>query len=444
MKIRTIILLAAVGLLPMGLNAQTEQQPASWTLKQCIDYAITHNVGVQQSAVSARQQEVTVNTSKWARLPEVSGSAGQNWSWGRTASPQDNSYISSNSSNSSFSVGASIPLFTGFKIPNQYKLSQIQLKAALADLQKAKEDLSINVASSYLQALLNKELLKVAEEQITLSKEQLDRLVKMEEVGKASPAQVAEARATVESNKLSAVQSDNTYKLSILDLTQLLELPTPDGFEIAQPDLQLLISKLTPPDELYQTAMAQKSSILAAQYRLEGSDLSIKIARSGYMPTVSMNLGLGTSYYTMSGATVSSFSSQMKNNLNKYIGMSLSVPIFDRFTTRNNIRTAKLQQLNYSLQLENTKKVFYKEIQQAWYSAVAAENKYKSSQSALDAAKESFLLMRAKYENGKATAVEYNESQQKLRNAESTLLQAKYDYIFRSKILDFYKGEQIK
>src|SRR5574344_264987 len=103
MKIRTIILLAAVGLLPMGLNAQTEQQPASWTLKQCIDDAITHNVGVQQSAVSARQQEVTVNTSKWARLPEVSGSAGQNWSWGRTASPQDNSYISSNSSNSSFS-----------------------------------------------------------------------------------------------------------------------------------------------------------------------------------------------------------------------------------------------------------------------------------------------------------------------------------------------------
>lgn len=444
MKIKYIILLAAVGFLPVTLRAQTEQQSDAWTLKQCIDYAIAHNINVQQYAITARQNEVTLNTDKWARLPTVTGSAGQNWSWGRSASPIDNSYIDSNSSNTSLSLGASVPLFTGFKIPNQYKLSKIQLKAALADLQKAKEDLSINVTSSYLQALLNKELLKVAEEQITLSRQQLDRLVKMEQVGKASPAEVSEARATVESNKLSAVQNDNTYKLSVLDLSQMLELPTPEGFNVAQPDMGFAMSKLTPPDELYQAAVSQKSSILAAQYRLDGSDLSIKIARAGYMPSLSMSLGLGSSYYTMSGSSVSSFSNQMKNNFNKYIGLSLSVPIFDKFTTRNSIRTAKLQQLNYSLQLENVKKTFYKEIQQAWYNAVAAENKYSSSQSALEAAKESFQLMRAKYENGKATAVEYNESQQKLRNAESTLLQAKYDYIFRSKILDFYKGEEIK
>jgi outer membrane protein len=444
MKIKSIILLAAIGFTPVTLQAQSPQKSSEWTLKQCVEYAIAHNVSIRQSELTTRQTEVELNTNKWARLPEVTGSAGQNWSWGRAASPVDNSYSDTHSSNTSFSVGASVPLFTGFRIPNQYKLSQVNLKAALADLQKAKDDISINVASSYLQALLDKELCKVAQEQIQLSQQQLDRLVKMEQLGKASPAEVAEARATVEQNKLSAVQNDNSYKLALLDLSQLLELPTPEGFDVIQPGSQFSLSQLTPPDDLYQQAVTQKSSVLAAQYRLQGSDLNIKLARATYMPSVSLNLGLGTSYYTMKGVTSSSFGSQLNNNLNKYVGVSLSVPIFDRFSTRNNIRIAKIQQMNYSLQLENTKKSLYKEIQQAWYNAVAAENKYKSSITALDAAKESFQLMRAKYENGKATAVEYNEAQVKLRNAESVLLQAKYDYIFRGKILDFYKGEEIK
>lgn len=444
MKIKSIILLAAIGFTPVTLQAQSPQKSSEWTLKQCVEYAIAHNVSIRQSELTTRQTEVELNTNKWARLPEVTGSAGQNWSWGRAASPVDNSYSDTHSSNTSFSVGASVPLFTGFRIPNQYKLSQVNLKAALADLQKAKDDISINVASSYLQALLDKELCKVAQEQIQLSQQQLDRLVKMEQLGKASPAEVAEARATVEQNKLSAVQNDNSYKLALLDLSQLLELPTPEGFDVIQPGSQFSLSQLTPPDDLYQQAVTQKSSVLAAQYRLQGSDLNIKLARATYMPSVSLNLGLGTSYYTMKGVTSSSFGSQLNNNLNKYVGVSLSVPIFDRFSTRNNIRIAKIQQMNYSLQLENTKKSLYKEIQQAWYNAVAAENKFKSSITALDAAKESFQLMRAKYENGKATAVEYNEAQVKLRNAESVLLQAKYDYIFRGKILDFYKGEEIK
>ena len=441
MKSKLIISALLLSAVSSGLSAQDTKE---WTLKQCIDYAVAHNISIQQSALTAKQSEVDVNTNKWARLPEVSGSASQNWSWGRAASPVDNSYSDTHSSNSNFSIGAGVPLFTGFKIPNQYKLSQVNLKAALADLQKAKDDLSINIASSYLQALLDKELCKVAQEQITLSQQQLDRLTRMLQVGKSSPAEVAEARSNLEQYKLAAVQNENSYKLAMLDLSQLLELPSPEGFGIIQPETNLQFATLTPPDDIYQTALTQKASIQAAKYRLDGSDLNIKVARAGYMPTLSFSLGLGTSYYTMKGVDASSFGSQLNNNLNKYVGFNLSIPIFDRFATRNNIRTAKIQQMNYSLQLENTKKTLYKEIQQAWYNALASENKYKSSQSALDAAKASFDLMKAKYENGRATMVEYNEAQVKLQKAESDLLHAKYDYIFRGKILEFYKGEQIQ
>jgi outer membrane protein len=240
------------------------------------------------------------------------------------------------------------------------------------------------------------------------------------------------------------VQSENNYKLAKLDLSQLLELSTPEGFEIVQPDVDPKFVKLTPPDEIYQVALAQKPGILAAKYRLEGSEKSIKIAKAAYYPELSFGMGLGTNYYTMKGINSASFGSQLNNNLNKYIGFSLNIPIFDRFSTRNSIRNAKMQQLNYSLQLESTKKTLYKEIQQAWYNALASENQYNSSVSALDAAKASFQLMREKYENGKATAVEYDESQVKLKKADSDLIQAKYDFLFRSKILDFYNGNIIR
>ncbi len=436
-KLLTIFLIGAVA---ANMNAQSNP---TWTLRQCIDYALTHNVKIKQTEVSAKESEIDVNTNKWARLPNLSGSSSQSWNWGRAASPIDNSYSDTHSANTSFSMNSSIPLFTGFSIPNKYKLSKLQLKAALLDLQKAKEDLSINIASYYLQTLLDKELWNVAEEQVNLSQQQLNRLSRMEELGKASPAEVAEARANLEQNKLSSVQDNNSYKLSLLDLSQLMELPTPEGFEIFQPDTIMFIA-LTPPDEIYRVAAAIKPEIQAAQYRLDGSAISIKLARAGYMPQLSFSMGLGTNYYTLTGVDTDKFSKQIKNNLNKYIGLSLSVPIFDRFSTRNSIRTAKMEQLNLSLQLEDSKKTLYKEIQQAWYNAVASESKYKSSQTALESAKVSFQLMQGKYENGKATAVEYNESQLKLKNAESNLLQAKYDYLFRGKILDFYKGEKIK
>ena len=213
---------------------------------------------------------------------------------------------------------------------------------------------------------------------------------------------------------------------------------------LENPKEELEFEALTPPDDIYTQALAYKPSIKAAEYRLQGSQKNIRIAQSNFYPQLSFSAGLGSNYYTVSGKSEGSFSSQMKNNLNKYIGFNLSVPIFNRFATRNRVRTARLQQANLSLQLDNTKKILYKEIQQAWYNALAAESKYNSSEVAVKANEESFRLMSEKFNNGKATFVEYNESKLNLTKALSDKLQAKYDYLFRTKILDFYKGEIIE
>lgn len=440
-KLSAIALLAC---LSAGLQAQE-----TWSLRRCIDYAIEHNIDIRQAANTAEQSAVEVNTAKWARLPNLNGSANQNWNWGRTqtAVPDETTgdystvYVNTASNGTNMQLSTSIPLFTGLELPHQYSLAKLNLKAATADLQKAKDDISINIASAYLQVLFNQELHDVALGQVELSLQQCQRIESLAGVGKASSAEVADARARVAQDRMTAVQTENDYRLSLLTLSQLIELDSPEGFMLESPSTAITPSPVTPPDDIYQTALTSKASIQAAQYRLEGSKHSVRIAQSGFYPQLNLNGSLGTSYYSTINRT---FRQQMGDNFSKYLGLSLSVPLFNRLATRNRVRTARLQQENYALQLENAKKTLYKEIQQAWYNATAAESKYASSHAATLASEESFRLMTQKYENGKANAVEFNEAKQNLMKAQSDELQAKYEYLFRTKILDFYKGVPIE
>ena len=262
----------------------TTQAQESWTLRQCIDYAIEHNINVLQTANAADQSAVDVNSAKWARLPNLNGSAGQAWSWGRSPSPVDNTYSDINSGSTQFGLNSNIPIFTGLELPNQYALSKLNFKAAIEDLNKAKEDVAINVTSAFLQVLFNMELSKVAASQVQLSKEQSTRITRLAEVGKAAAAEVAEAQARVAQDEMNLVQANNNYKLALLDLSQLLELPTPEGFSLVEPDTLTAFIPLTPPDEIYTEALVNKPGIRAAQFRLEGSQKSIRIAQSDYYP----------------------------------------------------------------------------------------------------------------------------------------------------------------
>lgn len=435
---KRIILIVCVMATGYGIQAQE-----AWSLQKCIEYAIEHNLSIKQQEASRNQSEVELNTAQWSRLPNLNGNVGQSFNFGR-ALQADNTYGNRNTANTNFSLGTNIPLFTGLQIPNSIALAKLNLKAATEDLKKAKEDISIQVASYYLQALFNEELSKVAQNQVKLSQEQLDRKVAFFKNGKASEAEVYEAKSRLAQDEMSAVQADNNYRLALLDLSQLLELPSPEGFTIAEPPTVEMNVQLSLPDEVYSQAMTNKPSIKAAQYRLEGAEKSIRIAQSGYYPQLSFGAGLSTNYYNMSGIETASFSSQWHQNFNKYLQFSLSIPLFNRFATRNRVKSARIQKNALQWRLEESKKTLYKEIQQAYYNALAAEAKYRSSQSASEASEASFKLMSEKYANGKATATEYNEVRTLWMKALSDHIQARYDYLFRSKILDFYKGEPLK
>ena len=431
---RTVISLSLTLLGAFQLQAQE-----TWNLQRCITHAIEHNLSIKQKEAARNQSEVELNTAQWSRMPNLNGNIGQSFNFGR-ALQADNTYGNRNTRNTNFSLGTNIPLFTGMQIPNNIALSKLNLKAATEDLAKAKEDISIQVASYFLQVLFNEELTKIARNQVALSQEQLDRKVAFFQNGKASEAEVLEAKSRLAQDQLSLVQAENNHQLALLDLSQMLELPSPENFRISVPDINGFTTDLSMPEEVYAQAMMNKPAIKAAQYRLQGAEKSIKIAQSGYYPQLSFGAGIGTNYYHLSGIENAPFSTQWDQNMNKYLQFSLSIPIFNRFQTRNRVKSARIQHTALSWQLEESKKALYKEIQQAYYNALAAESKYKSSQSASESAEASFRLMSEKYANGKASATEYNEMRTAWMKALSDGVQAKYEFMYRSKILDFYKG----
>lgn len=429
-------------LLLLAASVATAQEHGPWSLRDCIGYALEHNISLQQQGLQVQQQELQLSTSKGSRLPSVSANASENFSFGRGLTA-DNTYSNTNTTSTGFSLGASVPVYQGSRISNSIRQDELNLKAVTADFERAKENVSMAVAQAYVQILYNMELLDVARNQVAIDSLQVERLTGMLENGKASPAQVAQQRAALGQSRLTATEALNSLKLAVLDLTQLLELPSPEGFTIIRPVTDLEGTILPDPERIYEVALLEKPAVKAEEFRLDASEYAIKIAKGGYLPTISASGGLGSNYYTMSSAPSTSFADQMKNNFSQYLGLTLSVPIFNGFQTRNQVRAAELSRKNQMLQLENTRKTLYKEIQQAYYNAVAAREKLLSSKEAEASAKESYDLVTAKYENGKANITEFNEARDAFLRSESDLSRARYEFLYATKLLDFYQGREL-
>ncbi|MDR2126838.1 MAG: TolC family protein [Prevotellaceae bacterium] len=429
MKIRILIILFTFAC--FTANAQKQ-----WTLQECIRYAKERSISVKMQQISQQNQEIRLNTAKNQRLPGISANINQTFSFGRA----DNSYQSFNSGSTSLSASLSLPLFTGFQIPNNIAAAKLNLQAATADFEKAKEDIELAIISAYLQILYSKELLEIAKSQQAVSVQQLERIEELYKLGKASEAQTYEVKSQTANDELAIVQAKNDLQLATLTLTQLLELPSPEGFDVETPNIDTDFLLPSNPEQTYTNALTTRSSVRADEYRLTSAEKAVKAAKGAYYPQLSFGAGYRNDYSKINGVNNSSFSQQLKNNGNKYIGFDLSIPIFNRFETRNNIRTAKLNVKNQELQLENTKKTLYKEIQQAYYNATGAKEKYKAAEIALESAKKAYEFAKEKFENGRSTTYEFNDASNNLMKASANLSQAKYDYVFRKKILDFYNG----
>lgn len=419
------------------------QQP--WSLTQCIDHAVANNISIKQYENKVKQDDIRLSTAKSQRLPDLNASASQNFSFGRGLT-SENTYTNTNTSSTSFSLGTSVPLFTGLRITNNIALNRLNLQASTADLEKAKNDIRMAVAQAYVQILYNMEISDVAHRQIAIDSAQVARLKALLEVGRASEAELSQQKSAFAQSLLTATQADNNVQLSILALSQLLELESPDNFAVLRPLLpELKESDVLPsPDAIFAEAVVIRPEVEADNIRVKMADKNISLAKADLYPQLSLSAGLGSNYYKTSGFKADPFSTQMKNNFSQYIGFNLSIPIFNRFQTRNSIRSARIDYQNQQLSLDNTRKQLYKEIQQAYYNTVAARQKLKSCTQASQSAADAFRLMTAKYEQGKANITEFNESKNNFLKTESDLTQARYEHLYQMAIIQFYRGQELK
>ena len=415
-----------------------------WTLDRCIDYALENNIQIRQSDIAAQTRDVDLNTARSNRLPGVSASASQSWSFGRSLTI-DNTYANTNTASTSFSIGADMTLFAGGRVSGNIHNAQLGLEAAKADLERIKDDVRVQVAQAFIQIVYNRSILDVARNQVTIDSMQVERLDALAAIGKASSAEVASQRATLAQSQLSVTQAQNNLNMSILTLTQLLELPSPEGFDVIQPDADAIeFSIPDSPEQIYAQALDIKPAVKSEEIRLQQASNSIDIAKGGYYPTLSLSAGAGTGYYTSSNRTSDNFGSQMKNNFGPHVGLNLSIPIFSRNNNRNNVRSAQLNMMNQEMQLDNVKKQLYKEIQQAYYNTVSSKSRYESSQEVQTSAQESFELMQAKYEGGKASITEFNESKNRLVTAQADVIKYRYEYLFNTALLEFYRNSSFE
>ena len=433
------ILLSLVALMCLSVRAQKV-----WTLKDCIGYALEHNISVKKSENNVRQSEVNLSSAKNKRLPNLDASASQNWSFGRGLT-SDNTYTDTNTRSLQLQLGTSVPLFTGFSVPNSIKFEKLNLEAAQYDLEKMRDDIRVQVAQAYVQILYNAELCQVAERQTGIDSMHVDRLREVFANGKASGADVAAAEAALAQSRSMQVQAENDYNMSLLSLTQLLELSSYDNFDVAVPDTAAanFMAIIPNPEDIFTMSLSIRPEIQAGSLRVKASERNEKIAKSGYLPKLSFNAGLGSNAYYTSGFTNKSMGNQLKNNFNQYVGLSLQIPLFDRFATRNEVRAAKLRTVQAGLDADNVRKNLYKEIQQAHCAAEASRANYMSGRKALTSNCKAFEMISQKYECGKSNITEFNEAKNNYLKAQSDYARAKYEYIYNTTLLKFYAGAEL-
>ncbi|MFY9151581.1 MAG: TolC family protein [Prolixibacteraceae bacterium] len=425
----------------------------TWSLQKCIDYALQNNIQIKQQVLNSQYYNNQLDQAKFNRLPNLNAGFQNNMNYGRTLG-SDNTYLDINSNSTSGSLSSNVTVWNGFILKNSVKMAELDLKASLEEMQKAKDDMMLNIAASYLEILFAEELQIVAEDLLKITQLQIDRTNKLVEAGSLAKGSLLEIEAQYAREELSVVNAQNRLQLAYLSLYQLLELPSTESFKIEKPVLPEVganMSLLNSMD-VFRNAVQLRPAVKGAEFKLESARKQLLIAKGNLMPTLS----LGGNYYNFynnkykypdppygTGDKIT-FGDQMKSNERYGFGASLNIPIFNRYQARTGVSNSQIQLENSELTLQNTKNLLRKEIEQAYTNALAAFKRYVANQKTVVSSKEAFRYTEEKFNVGMINSVEYNQSKNNLSAAQSDLLQAKYEYIFRTKILDFYNGKTIE
>ncbi len=418
-------------------------QQKVWSLEECIKYAIDNNIQIKQQVIQTEVQKNSHDLSKFQLLPNLNGQASYSYSFGRALDQNTYTFYKQTLQSDYFYLGGSMPVFNGLQYYNAILKNKYQVLASQQDLQDITDNVALNVALAYLQILLNKELVAANENQLNITLQQIEKTRKLVDAGSVAKGNLLQIEAQAAQEELSLITQKNQLETSVLILTQFLELKTPAGFEIVVPEINVDPNSIISGniDDIYAIAEKNRPEIKSSEFKLQASEYSLKMAKGGRSPIISLNYSLNSRYtYLSNQPGIESFNNQIKNNKNSGVGLSVNIPILNGWQVNKNISNSKLNVETSQYSLEGTKKQLYKNIQQAYTDAVAALKKYNVSIKAIASTEESFRYTEQKFNVGMVTPVDYNAAKTQLLKSQSDMAQAKYEFIFKTKVLDFYKG----
>jgi outer membrane protein len=422
-------------------------QQKVWSLEECIKYAIENNIQIKQQSIQTDVQKNSLDLAKFQLLPNLNGQASHSYSFGRALDQNTYQFYKETLQSDYFYLGGSMPVFNGLQYYNAIQKNKYQVLASQQDLQDISDNVALNVALGYLQVLLNKELVAVNENQLNITLQQIEKTRKLVDAGSVARGNLLEIEAQAAQEELSLITIKNQLETSVLTLTQFLELKTPAGFEVVVPQINVDPNTIVAGniDDIYAIAEKNRPEIKSSELKLRASEYGLKMAKGGRSPVVSLNYSINSRYTDISNVPgQSSFNTQLKNNKSSGIGLSLNIPILNGWQVNKNISNSKLNVETSKYALEGTQKQLYKNIQQAYTDAVAALKKLNVSLKAIASTEESFRYTEQKFNVGMVTPVDYNAAKTQLLKSQSDMAQAKYEFIFKTKVLDFYKGIPLK
>lgn len=428
-----------------GLVAQK-----TWTLRECIEYALENNIEVKKSELNSETSKIAKNQQKLSLLPSLNANTSYTFGFGRTADNVTFEYVNKETQQASFGLSSAVTLFDGFQKINTLKQAHFDYLASKYESDRIRDDISLRVAAGYLSVLYSMELVEKSEAQLEVTRNQISNTQKHVKAGTLPKGDLLEMQSQNALEEVNLIRAQNQLSLAYLDLKQLLELESGEELQIAIPQVDVsFASEILNAQEIFNVAVNRLPQIKSAEYQLRSAEKGISIAKGGWSPTITAYGGWRSSYSDqqpeidpVAGLTgnIKAFKDQFDDNQSEYIQIGLNLPIFNGWLTNSNISRSKLNALTAEYNLELTKNQVRKSIEQAYSDALAAYKTYNASLRSVASFKESFKYMERKFSVGMENSLNYNMSKAQLTRSESDLISAKYDYIFKTKILDFYTG----
>lgn len=455
-------------------NASKAQN--TWNLRRCIEYAFQNNLSIKQADISKMIAENNYLQSKLDMLPSLSGDASLNFNFGNSINPTTYEFTQNATTSNSYSLNASINLFSGLQQYNNIKQNQFNAKAADENTKNTQNNIALTISQYYLQILQNYELLEVAKKQLEQSKQQQQKTEAQINSGSVPAGNRFQSEAQIATDELRIVNAQNAVDISKLLLKLILQLDPEQAFEIEVPSLttDLNYDEQYTADRIYSYAVSQQPSVKNAEWRLRSIERSLSITKGAFSPSLSAYASLRTNFFNQQKTYTASnniifepigftentlekvlqptpeiitsktpYGSQLKQNLSEGLGLSLSVPIFSRWSRVTNLNNAKLQVSSAELTLESTKNQLKQDIYQAFANYQSAKKTYEANQKNVLSLEKTYQFSQERFSVGALSQIDLSVIQNNLAVAKSELARSKYDYLFKIKILDFYQGKTL-